>query len=154
MICDHIIMKFYYRKYMLKKKNREEIWSVVTNASHTDWQTSKDRATQLLKSWNGAHVTQLAFVEKKIHTLEYVFMRAASEWLCGRCTGKTIKLCLIGFQLKFKVFAIPKHLLVSAVALMADFYMVNRMLRKVTKYVFFVKDIWMTNTQGCWSWRI
>ena len=21
MICDHIIMKFYYRKYMLKKKN-------------------------------------------------------------------------------------------------------------------------------------
>ena len=22
MICDHIIMKFYYRKYMLKKKNK------------------------------------------------------------------------------------------------------------------------------------
>ena len=88
--------------------NREEIWSVVNNASHTDWQTSKDRATEYSAPENleGSSRNAIGFCGKKIHTLEYVFMRALSEWLCGRCPGKTIKLCQIGFQLKIKVFAI------------------------------------------------
>ena len=35
-----------------------EIWSGVTNASQTDRETLKDRATQLLRSGSGALVTQ------------------------------------------------------------------------------------------------
>ena len=41
--------------YMTKKV---EIWSGVTNASQTDRQTLKDRATQLLRSRSGALITQ------------------------------------------------------------------------------------------------